>query len=480
MAHGGVLLIDWENLAGAVVSRGGRVTSALIEKTWEFGQGFSGGELQKKHIAAANFDEVIRRAVEAKLIRVEPVRGEKEQADIALTVLAMDYLHEGYRTFVIVTGDQDFVPLIQRLHSDGCRIAVILGNSRRINSSLDEILRLPGIEKHDIVDLLGGLPSHPKLTQNAKLRTLLGLFLLQADGIPLGGKDTHGRTERLRSWGFQEVASDDDYWSLVTSLCVQVDQHRSAVRVEGKWTAQRRKRTRIALDNAVVSNIHALDHLVRKIGRRNRSVRLDELRTGPFKLDDGAKLTGAVEALRSVGMVAKHGDGSLTLVQPEHSWGWIEPLWRVYSCVASESARIKSTSIPMHSLESIMARGGVGSGTDSRAAGRVRRAIDFAKAYGAIDFVCDSGTRRYEANSGDKLCAGISVAYHRLRDLVGPGKSIDVRQAISAMAAADAGMESPIFGWDDSDRHRIVRILQQSRALRRDGEKISMPVLEAF
>ena len=45
--------------------------------------------------------------------------------DIALTIGAMDLLYRGYKHFCLVTGDSDYVPLIHRLHQDGCTVLVI-------------------------------------------------------------------------------------------------------------------------------------------------------------------------------------------------------------------------------------------------------------------------------------------------------------------------------------------------------------------
>ena len=50
-------------------------------------------------------------AVRERLIEPEHVGSSKEQADILLTVLAMDYLYADTGVFFIATGDQDFIPV---------------------------------------------------------------------------------------------------------------------------------------------------------------------------------------------------------------------------------------------------------------------------------------------------------------------------------------------------------------------------------
>jgi uncharacterized LabA/DUF88 family protein len=45
--------------------------------------------------------------------------------DIALVIGAMDLLHQGIKHFCLVTGDSDYVPLVERLQKGGCTILVI-------------------------------------------------------------------------------------------------------------------------------------------------------------------------------------------------------------------------------------------------------------------------------------------------------------------------------------------------------------------
>src|SRR6266699_347615 len=115
----GVLLVDGENLTGAILGRGKTVERSQVDDLWAFANRKCGGQLHHSHMAAAKFDGTISAAMREHLIDPELVRSTKEQADILLTVLAMDYLHAGVGNFILVTGDQDFIPLITRLHRDG-------------------------------------------------------------------------------------------------------------------------------------------------------------------------------------------------------------------------------------------------------------------------------------------------------------------------------------------------------------------------
>ena len=127
-AKTGVLLIDWDNLAGAVIGRRKMVTRSIVDDLRKFADRACGGQLRHAHMAAVRFDGTIAAAMDERLIKPERVGTTKEQADILLTVLAMDYLYEGVGKFILVTGDQDFIPLISRLNGDGRDVTVVYGD----------------------------------------------------------------------------------------------------------------------------------------------------------------------------------------------------------------------------------------------------------------------------------------------------------------------------------------------------------------
>ena len=91
----GVLLMDWENLVGSILRRGKTIERSYLDDLWAFANRRCGGQLHHSHMAAAKIDGSISVAMREHLIKAEPVRSTKEQADIVLTVLAMDYLHAG-------------------------------------------------------------------------------------------------------------------------------------------------------------------------------------------------------------------------------------------------------------------------------------------------------------------------------------------------------------------------------------------------
>src|SRR6516225_9016965 len=132
------IFIDFENLALGFRGRGerfeiGRVLERLVEK---------GKIVAKKAYADWNrFAEYTRSLHEAAIELVEiPRRAQtgKNSADIRLCVDAMDlaYSKEHIDTFVIVSGDSDFSPLVSKLKENGKHV-IGLG----MQESTSELLR---------------------------------------------------------------------------------------------------------------------------------------------------------------------------------------------------------------------------------------------------------------------------------------------------------------------------------------------------
>jgi hypothetical protein len=50
----GVLLVDWENLAGAILKRGKVVERSQVDDLWAFANRKCGGQLHHAHMAASS------------------------------------------------------------------------------------------------------------------------------------------------------------------------------------------------------------------------------------------------------------------------------------------------------------------------------------------------------------------------------------------------------------------------------------------
>jgi hypothetical protein len=466
-AETGVLLVDWENLAGAVLGRGKMVERTHVDDLWAFANRRCGGQLHHAHMAAAKFDGTISAAMREHLISAEMVRSTKEQADILLTVLAMDYLHTGVKMFILVTGDQDFIPLIQRLHRDGRTVTVVYGDPSRLSVELRQILTTPGLDSVDIADVT----TLRERKTEAGCRSLLGLLELQRRGVILGGKERGDRTALLADWGVLENQDENQYWSLIettTEKAVRVD---AAVMIQGQWTAKNTARTYLHLTPARLADVVAIDYAVRRISSRPAGLSIGGLRTGPFQTDSGAMLDRVVDALCAVQLVRKGADGTYSLLGPDMQLGYLEQLSRVFAGLSAECYRRQVASIPYGQLAPLLGRRGIGQGVDQRAAGRISNAIKYAQAAGVVDVVAVDG-KRHAIPVSSSLSRQFEQPYHELYRGFSArlDESIGEAELTDFMERQDVARSVPLFGFDRRDRHRMLRILAQSQlAGWRDG-----------
>jgi NYN domain len=455
-----VLLVDWENLSGAVLGRGKHVSRTLVDDLWQFANRRSGERVRHAHLAAARFDPGILAALGNRPIDAERVGTSKEQADILLTVLAMDYLHSGVDMFFIATGDQDFIPLITRLHQAGKKVVVIYGDPRKMSLQLSELLEsVPGLESVDIAEI----SSLKNREADTSYRSLFGALELHHRGFVLGGKETGKRTAQLVEWNILPSNDETEYWSLVDDICEKVPRHNAAIPgPNGTWLPRSNTRTYIRWTPERTAALVELDYAVRLLSARPKGLSIGALRSGPLSSDDGSHLDRVLDALRTTALVSMTADDGYCLVGPSRQLGYLEPLWRVYGAVTAECFRIKASSIPFGKVEPLISRSGIGQGPDQRAAGRVHEAVSFAKAIGVLDVVAVDG-KRHAITPACEISRPFERAYHELYRMFSQrlGTRHQMRGVLSEMEVRDAARTTPLFGYDSRDRQRILRILSQ-------------------
>ncbi|MGB4779283.1 NYN domain-containing protein [Microbacterium sp.] len=468
MADKGVLLVDWDNLAGAVLGRGKKVDRDLVDALWRFARERMQGS-PSAHMAATQFDPSIVAAMQEHFISSDPVRAAKEQADILLTVRAMDYLHQGAQRFILVTGDQDFIPLIERLLRDDAQVTVVYGDPRKLSPELTKMLSNVGVDSLDIADVA----SLTDRRADTSGRAFAAMLELTRRGFILGGKDRGGRFELLVGWDLVSPGEDTDYWALVEQLCLKETRYDVAVLASDRktWTPTNATRTYLEITDARMEEIIALDDVLRSLSARPTGVSLGVLLSGPFVGDDGTKLDRTLDALVTVGLARRQPDGTASIVGNPITLGYLEPLWRVHTAVQAETHRRGATSISFRDLERLLGTYGIGQGKDSRAAGLVQATIKHAQASGVIDSVAVSG-KRHARVVHSMLCATIERAYRTIyaeyRDRI--GQALSEQDILVRMEALDESMSTPTFGYASRDRHRILRVLAQSGLIRRrDG-----------
>ncbi|MFI9388098.1 NYN domain-containing protein [Kutzneria sp. NPDC052558] len=456
----GVLLVDWENLTGAILNRGALVERHHVHDLWLYANAFCGDQLHHKHMAAARFDPTIATAMHEHFIDAAQVESRKEQADILLTVLAMDYLHAGVTHFVLVTGDQDFIPLIERLHRAGRKVAVIYGDSRKLSDEMTKVLNTPDLESLDIATVTVINPREPDTSS----RSLLGLLELQRRGHILGGPERGDRVALLAQWHIVPNTDQNEYWSLANAMTERVTRTNAAMRgQDGQWTGQNRERTYLKISREQLADIVAIDYAIRQISGRVNGVAIGSL-TGPFQADDGRLADRALDALQTVGHIRQDAQGAFTVAEVPLQLGYLEQLWRVYACLTAECYWRKKASIPYNQLSSLLNRRGIGQGPEQRSAGRIREAVNYAKATGVVDTVMADRSRHVIAPTS-MLSRPFELAYHELYRLFHDrlGTPVPEMEFLEAMAKADNAKTVPLFGYDNRDRHRIVRVMAQSR-----------------
>jgi hypothetical protein len=470
MADRGVLLIDWENLAGAILGRGKTVEAAHVSAIWDFANRRSGGHLQA-HMAAAHFDASIDAQMSEHLIEREVVRSTKEQADILLTVLSMDYLNSGVRNFILVTGDQDFVPLITRLRRDNCRVVVVYGDPGRLSPELTRTLATAGVESIDIADLT----QLKERKSDTSVRSLLGLLELTRKGYILGGRENGERVALLASWGIIENTEESQYWEVVSANTEKVTRQSAAARRGDKWLPASATRTYLALNSERVKEVFAADFLVRYLSSRPGGLGIAALRVGPFRGDGGQLLDGCLDALAATGLVREGADGRYAMMDGTMSLGYLEQPWRVYSAVQAETFKRSAASIPFGTLAPLLGRHGIGQGKDQRAAGLITESIRFAQAAGIVDTIAVDGKRHVTIGSSP-LSKSIESAYRALYKSFSSRIDEDVPELemLDFMEQMDAARSQPLFGYDIRDRHRVLRVLGQADLLRRSSSSVRL------
>ncbi|GAB3345692.1 hypothetical protein GCM10027452_16840 [Micromonospora halotolerans] len=467
----GVLLVDWDNLAGAIIGRGHLVERGIVDALWSDATNRCGGHLQYKHMAATKFDGSISTAMAEHLIDDDVVGSAKEQADIHLTVLAMDYLHQDCGQFVLVTGDQDFIPLIRRLLRDGCRVTVVYGDRGRLSPQFRGILTLPGLDSLCIDDIYT-LQKPPPAT----CRALLGLLELQRRGVILGGKEQAERTTTLARWGILENEDESRYWALIESLGHKVARTDAAVRVKEQFLPVNRTRTYVDVGSGRFADVLAIDYVVRRLAARSKGLTVTELRAGPLQADNGSRLLRALDALTAVQLVRRGADDAYAVTVDDLAQGYLEPLWRVHAGLTMECFRTQSRTIPYRRLPGLLSATGVGQGPEKFNAGLVNRVLKYASSAGVVDAVAVDGARHALATNSP-FARPIEDAYHELyRAFVGRAPSpIPESEILEYMAVKDRTRAEPVFGYDQRDRHRILRVLAQSRAITWRSEKVTIP-----
>ena len=305
---------------------------------------------------------------------------------------------------------------------------------------------------------------------------MLAVLELHRRGFILGGKETGKRVPLLVNWGVLDNGDETEYWSLVDAVSERVTRHDAAMPGPDRtWLARSSSRTYLKWTQERLAAVVELDYALRQLSSRPKGLSVGGLRAGPLASDDGTRLDRVIDALQATTLVTRTADGGYCLVGLPQQLGYLEPLWRVYAAVSAECFRTKASSVAFSKVEPLISRRGIGQGPDQRSAGRVREAVNYAKACGVLDAVAVDG-RRSAMLPASEISRLFERAYHELYRLLSGrlGTPLPSREVLAEMEAKDASRLPPVFGYDARDRQRILRILVQSELARTRDDKFEL------
>lgn len=472
----GVLLIDWENLAGTVSARGFR-TKGVVEALVREARRVTDDRLTHAHAAAQSVDDQIADAFKLGSVRLDPVGSAKQQADIFLCVLAMDYLNQGFKRFVIVTGDQDFLPLLRRIYQEEGEITLVYGDEAKLGVELLSFLEsTPGVQ-HRNIDSLCKLE---KVTYSSDDLARVALLELQRRGRLLSGASAPEKNIlELSSWGLVEPGSTESYWALIDSYCERVVRRDVlGQKTASGWLPANKTRTILKAQDETLTTVLRADSAVNLMQHPKYAggISAADLRTGMFA-EDGSGLE-MLSTLSTLG-IARRGAGNLYALSSLSSDigitdGYLEPLWRVVvevqaRCYEQESDSASGAQFAM------LQKGGVGRDhTLKRSKARIDQALRYARAGNVIDDRVVGGERRTcvtDSRLGSLALRGVDRFLRTFGRATGPIAQAEVLAEMKRISDAD-----PFLGLDDASARRALRIMGQSGLVRqRSGSLEILP-----
>lgn len=481
-----VALIDWLNLSIKLKAHGREfgpsVARLLIEIARRESESY-GYDLSRVHFVSESFGVEVLRVVDTNLSAIaHKTRTAKEQADLKLAVLAMDHLHQTGGTpglFIIATGDQDFVPLIERILAEKAQVVLIAGSLSDLANEYRTIVseqhvKLIGLMDHENVPMLT-----ISRTGNDRALAIAGLLRLQMEGGVLGGDQTRN-VARIAAWrlGGGKGSGEERLQAWIRQFCASEMRH---VAVPGNAPTGNRadSRRRVFLDMGhgdVRLQVEDFDWILRRcdprFGRQTRGT----LGVGRFADDNGSRVEAAVKALLEVSWLAEQSDGALTNTFPWKSDGFVEPLVRLISVV--EAASFQADGSPGVSRDKVfreLSSQPLGADFSRKGGDEARQLLEFGRRFGVID-VYPNGVDGYVIGSvpGHPLVRRVRDAVRMLKACLPQEGWTPETQLLSLIRGLDSSSD-PVFGVDVHDQKSTLRALNRSGVTARnkvDGETL--------
>jgi len=469
-----VLLVDWLNLSIQIKNQrlafGADLVVDLLQLAHKQAANH-GVKLARAHFVGERFSTPVATAVENAIVaQLHKTRTAKEQADLMLAVLAMDHLYNNAgcpRLFILATGDQDFIPLIERIVLAGARVVLIVASTAKLTpeyksiAAQQDIAVLP-IDEMDIAPI-------PIVSNDKSSPPILGLLRVCMSGGVLGG-DQKKNAQLMAQWGLlSSVADDDVQMEGLIRQFARTEQRRVAVpgrRPTGnKAVTVRRTSLNFGLAQVFDTATDA-DWVLRRVGGSTKPVCVGELGTGRFNDDDGTRLDGVLTALKAVGWLIERSDGTYETRMEHAEDGLLEPLWRVVCELNRRAYDRHAVGVDRDELfrdlrSTPIARDGARKGSEA-----ARDVIELARRVGIIDTVL-VGEDGYALAvvEGHPIARQAAEFLGTLGQILGAdvGLYLPEHEVLRRMRDHDESTLHPVFGYDTRDRQRVLRVLRRSR-----------------
>lgn len=484
MTNDAVGLVDWLNLSIKLKNHGrefGVGLASIVITSLQRQANDAGMRLARIHFVAENYsDPVLAELAKHLNVRVHKTRTAKEQADLKIAVEAMDELHSNTgcpSMFLIATGDQDFIPLIERILEEPARVFLLAGtladlsNEYRLIVAKHEI-PLVGLIENEEVPLL-------RVEKNAYEGTLAIATLLRItlDGGILGGNQ-EANVRRIRSWYGEPYSSNAEERLEGWRRQFTSSEYRR-VAVPGKAASGNREesRRRAFLDTSRADVLHVLmdlDWILRRCDT-NRRVKKGDLGVGRFSEDDGSRVQTAVAVLTAMNWLVEAPDGSF---ENSFSWGsdgFIEPLVRLISVIQFGAYKKEAVGLSRDDVFRGLATQSLGR-TQRRGGREAAELIEVGKRLGVIDtYFQKGGGFVLGVVLTNRLVRYVNSSIAVIKAQLTPGTWVAEHALLSGLDASEKAGQNPLFGHGDTDIRSLLRALVRSGVMERktlEGERM--------
>lgn len=476
-----VLLVDWLNLSIQLknqrLSFGADVVADLMKVTRDQCEKHGDVRLARAHFVGENFSTPVEAAIGTTLLgKCHKTRTAKEQADLMLAVLAMDHLHSSSgcpRLFLLATGDQDFIPLIERIVLEGAHVILIVASIDKLTPEYKSIAAQQNVLLLPITEVIK-FSRIPQATGERSGAFILGLLRLCMSSGVLGGDQTKN-IQLMSQWGLLSRAQDEEVeMEGIIKQFTRTEQRRVAV--PGRAPTGNRsvyaRRTFLNFGSDLVARTIAdADWVLRRAGNINRPVSIGDLGTGRFGDDNGTRLDRIVTSLKGVGWLLERSDGKFEVRMDWATDGLLEPLWRVVCDLNRRAYDQHTEGVPRDDLFQDLRNTPIAHDGERRGGNPAKELIEMARRIGVIDTV-PVGTDGYalvviESHPVARQAAGFLKA---LGQVLGneAGAYMPEHEMLRYMREYDEQSAQPVFGYDIRDRQRVLRLLRRSKLIDRD------------